>query len=77
MSAWMGAARTLNHGLYLPALTRVTEVRAVSPDAGPPLAEPLGDPSVVLGPLDAATDAQVNWLFVGARAFKPDREYES
>lgn len=66
--AWMGAARTLNLALYLPALA-LTEVRAVRPDAGPPLAELLGHPSVVLGELDAAAAAQVDRLLIDARVF--------
>ncbi|HEU0087874.1 MAG TPA: hypothetical protein VFQ77_09510 [Pseudonocardiaceae bacterium] len=63
-----GRSRTLNLALYLPALA-VTEFRVVRPDAGSPLAELLGHPSVLVSELDAAAAAQVNRLLLGARVF--------
>ena len=50
--AWVATARQVGIALYVPSLA-LGEVRAVLLDAGPPLAELLGHPSVVLGELDA------------------------
>lgn len=67
-AAWLDTARTLTMALYVPALA-LTEVRAVLPGAGSPVAELLGHASVLVGELDAATAAQVDRLLVATGTF--------
>lgn len=65
---WFDIAPTLGFTRYLPSLA-LAEVRAVRPDAVPPLVDLLTQPSVRMGELDATAARRVDQLLLDADVF--------